>query len=255
MSLVTLTSDFGYVDLFVGRFKGYLISHNRDIQIVDISHGIPEFNIITGGYSLKYTYESFPKNTIHIIRVYEQGLSNEGLIVASYRDYIFIAPDNGVLPICTNNQFDWIRKVNLDLIDSIIADEIYALVLQSVIDNTIFNISESTTEYKSVSNWEIAKYDNEVRGIVTLVDKFGNISTNIHIDDIKDYFSRFTSCKIEYRSKRSIYRIVENYNDVIEGDPMCRVNDMGYLEIAINKGSASKLLGIKFGQIVNIIFS
>lgn len=255
MPLITLTTDFGYEDLFIGRFKGYLISHNSDINIVDISHGIPEFNIIAGGYSLRYAYDSFPKGTIHIIRVNEQGIHNEGLLVASYRGYFFLAPNNGVLPIATNNQFDWIRKVDLEAIDSVIADEIYALALQSIISNNIENISIPTEDYLSNSSWEIAKYENEVRGIVTLVDKFGNISTNIHIEDIRDYFSRFTNYKIEYRSKDSIHRIVGNYNDVLEGDSMCRVNDMGYLEIAINKGSASKLLGIKFGQKVNIVFS
>lgn len=255
MPFITLTTDFGYVDLYVGRFKGYLVSHNSDIQIIDISHGIPDFNIIAGGYSLRHSFDSFPKGTIHIIRVNEQGLFNEGLLVASLREYIFIAPDNGVLPIATNNQFDWIRKVDLDQIDSVIADEIYALVLQCILNNNLHNISNEPDTYQSNSNWEILKSENEVRGIVTLVDKFGNISTNIHMDDIKDYFSRFTQYKIEYRAKGAIHRIVENYNDVGDGDTMCRVNDMGFLEIAINKGSASKLLGIKFGQIVNIYFS
>lgn len=255
MPFITLTTDFGYEDLYVGRFKGYLVSHNTDIQIIDISHGIPNFNIIAGGYSLRHSFDSFPKGTIHIIRVNEQGIFNEGLLVASLRGYIFLAPDNGVLPIATNNEFDWIRKVDLDSIDSVIADEIYALVLQNTLNNNLHNISIEADNFQSNSNWEILKSDHAVRGMVTIVDKFGNISTNIHIEDIKDYFSKFTEYKIEYRVKGTIHRIVENYNDVVDGETMCRVNDMGFLEIAINKGSASKLLGVKFGKIINIYFS
>lgn len=255
MSFVTLTTDFGYEDLFVGRFKGYLLSYNRDIQLIDISHGIPNFNIITGGYSLRYSFESFPKDTIHIIRVNEQGILNEGLLVANYKGHYFMAPDNGVLPISTNNQFDWIRKVNLDDIKSSIADEIYSITLKYLLEGKIHNISQDSLDYNYNTSWQILLFDNEIRGIVSLVDKFGNITTNIHINDIKPYMAQYSECRIEYRDKQAIHGIVENYNDVIEGEYMCRINDMGYLEIAINKGSASKLLGIKFGQIVNLIFS
>lgn len=254
MPIVTLTTDFGHADIYAGRFKGQLISTVEQLNVIDITHGIPAFNIITGGYSVRYTYDSYPKGTFHIIRVNEQGIANEGMLIAAFNGHFFMAPDNGILPLALNNQFDWVRSVNFDEIDSSNSDEIYSLVLKSLIDNTHENISVAKQDYIAKTEWAITKSEKMIRGMVVIVDNFGNLTTNIHFSELAGYFKRFESFTVHYRDKEVLDKIVGNYNEVAEGEKMCRVNDLGFLEIAINKGAASKLLGIKFGHIVYVRF-
>ncbi len=255
MRNVTLTTDFGHADIYAGRFKGRLVSAVEGINLIDITHEIPPYNIITGGFSVKYTYDSYPKGTYHIVRVYEQGITKEGLLIAFSDGHFFMAPDNGVLPMALNNKFEWIRKVDFDRIDDTLnSDEIYAEVLKSMIGNAYESISKPATDYKVNSQWAVIKEENVVRGIVVIVDYFGNLITNIHFSDLGRYFNKFSRYTIHYREREELDRIVEDYKDVAEGERMCRVNDLGFLEIAMNKGPASKLLGIKFGQPVYIKF-
>ncbi|HUH75486.1 MAG TPA: SAM-dependent chlorinase/fluorinase [Chitinophagales bacterium] len=254
MPIVTLTTDFGHADIYAGRFKGKLLSVQSDLNIVDVTHNIPAYNIVTGAFNLRHTYTSFPKGTIHIIRVNEQGLIKDGLLIAYYKGYYFLAPNNKVLPLALNNQFDWIRSVNFDQIQSQLADGIYAEVLKYVLENRYEEISY-LSEYESSSEWAVNTFDSHIRGMVVIVDYYGNLITNIHMKDLTQYMDRFSEVVIQYRDKDSINGIVGNYNDVVKGDQMCRINDLGFLEIAINEGAAYKLLGIKFGQIVNVFFS
>lgn len=255
MPIITLTTDFGHADIYSGRFKGKLLSIQNDINIIDISHQIPAFNIVTGAYSLKHTYESFPKGTCHIIRVNEQGITNEGLLIASYKGYYFLAPNNGVLPLALSNQFDWVRSVDFDKLEVYRADDIFAEVVKSVLEARYEEISLPISNYITNSEWSVNKKNDIIKGMVVIVDYFGNLITNIHTDDIAMYINKFNNITIQYRDKEAISGLVESYNDVVEGERMCRVNDLGYLEIAINNGEAAKLLGIKYGQIVNVIFS
>ena len=254
MSIVTLITDFGSTDIYAGRFKGYLFSEIRNIQIVDITHDIPAFNVIAGAYSLKNTFQCFPKGSYHVIRVNERGITNEGLLIIYTEGHYFIAPDNAVLPMALNNSFDWVRKVNLNYFEELNSDEIYAKVLKSLFEHTYESISQPTTHYKYNSSWAVIKEDNIVRGMVVIIDHFGNLVTNIHISDIAPYLKRFESCTINYREKEAINEIVVEYNEVEEGERLCKINDLGFLEIAINQGFASNLLGIKFGQTVYLEF-
>lgn len=255
MPIITLTTDFGYADIYTGRFKGKLLSIQNDMNIIDISHNIPAFNILTGAYSLKNTYENFPKGTIHIIRVFEQGIIKEGLLIAYHKGYYFLAPNNGVLPLALNNEFDWIRSVDFEKLDLYAADDIYVEVLRSIFENRLDEISDPTLDYIKNSKWAVIKEEKMVQGKVVIVDNFGNLITNIRLDDIAEYLRKFETISISHKNKEIINTLVENYNDVVQGETMCRVNDLGFLEIAINEGPATSLLGISNGQQVQIIFS
>ena len=159
------------------------------------------------------------------------------------------------LPLALNNEFEWIRSVDFELLDLFISDDIYAEVVKSILENRLDQISIPALDYITNSKWAIIKEEKSVNGMVVIVDYFGNIITNIHIEDIASYLKKFKNISIFHRNKEIISGIVENYNDVILGEKMCRINDLGFLEIAMNKGSASSLLGIIYGQPVKVIFS
>ena len=97
MSIITLTTDYGLKDHFVGALKGKILSEYPEAQIIDISHDIDPFNIVEASYIIGAAYSSFPKGTIHLIGV-DMELNKENLhIVMQWNDSYFIAADNGIL--------------------------------------------------------------------------------------------------------------------------------------------------------------
>lgn len=254
MPIVTLTTDFGHSDVYSGRFKGRLLSLNSDINIIDITHQIPPFNIVVGSFSLKYTFSSFPKGTYHIIRVDEKDIEKSGLLMTFCNGHYFIAPDNGLLPTALGNKMEWVRTIDFDKFDNFNTDEIYAQVLNYMIANVHFEYSEPISNYVIKNEWAVIKEEKSLRGMVVLVDYFGNLLTNIHVTDLLPYNEKYDIVKIVYRPNEVIHGLVGSYDDVKNGDAMCRINDLGFMEIAVNRGSAASYLGIKFGHQVTIDF-
>ncbi|MCO5249062.1 MAG: SAM-dependent chlorinase/fluorinase [Chitinophagales bacterium] len=254
MPFVTLTTDFGNKDFYVGRFKGYLLSHNESIQLVDITHQVRNFDIIDGAFNIKNSFYSFPKGSIHIVRVNETGLEAQGLLLAQYRHHLFLTPDNGLLSLISENKYDWVRAIDFKKVDAFKSDEIYAVTLKSILNNTLENISFEKENIIKKAKWKVSTQDSIIEGHVAYVDKFGNIITNIHISDLMPYFDRFNAFDLKYSENFVIKEFSNHFHEVDRGEKLCRINDSGYLEIAMNEGPADKLFGIKFGNIVKIFF-
>ena len=112
MSIITLTTDYGLKDHFVGSLKGKIMSQLPNATIVDISHNVDPFNVAEASYIIEAAYSSFPKGTVHLIGVdCEMNIENNH-IALQWNDHYFIAADNGILSILT---------------DKIIPEKIYAI--------------------------------------------------------------------------------------------------------------------------------
>ena len=135
MAVITLLTDFGDKDYYVGLFKGDLHSATPSSRIVDISHSIPPYDIVTGAFFLKNTFEHFPKGTIHIVRVYEQGLGKQKLLAAKYRNYYFIAPDNGILSLVFEEKPDLVVEVDLKQVKLPTLEDYYCRVVKEIVFN------------------------------------------------------------------------------------------------------------------------
>ena len=101
MSIITLTTDYGLKDHFVGALKGKILSDFIEAKIVDISHHVDPFNIIEASYILGASYASFPKGTVHLIGVDSELNKENQHIVVEWEDHFFICADNGILSILT----------------------------------------------------------------------------------------------------------------------------------------------------------
>ena len=98
--IIALLTDFGTKDYFVGAMKGVILSINKGIGIIDITHEIPSQDINSAGFTLKACFKEFPKNTI-FVTVVDPGVgSDRRAILVETKDYFFIAPDNGLLSFC-----------------------------------------------------------------------------------------------------------------------------------------------------------
>ena len=112
MTVVTLLTDFGTQDEYVGVLKGVIISINPAVAIIDVTHGIAPQNVVAAAYALKAAYSFFPKGSTHVA-VVDPGVGTQRDIVAVRCDgHIFLAPDNGLLaPILKEHSPEEARRV------------------------------------------------------------------------------------------------------------------------------------------------
>ena len=254
MAVITLLTDFGEKDYYVGLFKGDLYTASPSAKIVDISHSIPPYDIVTAAFFLKNVFEHYPKGTIHIARVNEQGLGKQKILAAKYRNYYFIAPDNGLLTMVFDEKPDLIVEIDMKQAKLNTLEEYYCRVVKEItFNNNIGSIGMATSSYVEKRAMMPVIQEDRIIGNVIYIDNFGNAITNIHVEEI----SRFRGEKqlrINYRKYDFIDRLVENYTDVPKTYSLARFNSLGFLELCINCGSASDLLGLSVGDNVQVLF-
>ncbi|WP_310554947.1 SAM-dependent chlorinase/fluorinase [Flavobacterium sp.] len=275
MSIITLTTDFGLKDYFVGALKGKLISEYSDVQIIDITHYVDLFNISEASYIINTSYNCFPKGTVHLIGVDYERTSENKHIAIQWNDHFFVCADNGILSILTQKIVPQ-KMVEINIHDRLQVDstdlDVFVKVAchlskggaLSVIGKEISSI-KIVNELQSV----VASDFNSIKGYVVYIDHFGNCVTNISKKMFAD-IGKNRSFEIKFGTK-SIKKIHSNYSDFkvsekytlkdYEGEKLALFNEAGFLEIAIYRsnpltvGSAKSLLGLKYRDVVNIVFS
>lgn len=273
MSIITLTSDFGYKDHYVGALKGKILSQFLEAKIVDLSHQINYFNIFETSYIIEASYKNFPKNTVHIVCVNAERIENIKHIVLQWEDQFFIAADNGILnALIQKKKAQKIATITIhDRLEDASDMNVFATVAChlakggniSVIGKEIDALSEFYTQKLTISDTF-----EEIKGTIIYIDHFGNCVTNI-TKKAFDEVAKNRSFEIKFKNK-TLNRIHKNYSDFIvspnkslkkyEGDYLAIFNEAGYLEIAIyngtpdSLGTASSLIGLRFRDLVSIKF-
>ncbi len=275
MSIITLTTDFGLKDHFVGALKGKLISEYPEVQIIDISHDIDLFNISEASYIINVAYSSFPKGTVHLIGVDSEFNNENKHIAIQWNDHYFVCADNGILSILTQKIVPQkIVEINIHnrLHENASAMDVFVKVSCHLSKGgSLSVIGKEIATIKVVNEMQaiVASDYNSVKGYVVYIDYFGNCVTNIS----KKMFTEIgknRSYEIKFGSK-SIKKIHSSYSDFkvsdkytlkdYEGEKLALFNEAGFLEIAIYKsnpstvGSAKSLLGLKYRDMVSIYFS
>lgn len=245
MAVITLLTDFGDKDYYVSIFKGNILTSCPSANIIDISHNIQPYDINAAAFFLRNTYHHFPKNTIHIIRVYEQGVENQKILAAKYQNYFFIAPDNGILSLALDSKPDLIVEVDIKQANLKSIEDYYCRVVKEIIFNqNIGSIGMATNNYVEKRNILPVLDTDSINGRIMYIDSFGNLITNIRKEDIERFNIDINNIYIEYRKKEFINKIVKNYADVPPGQALGRFNSIGLLEISIHCGNAAQLLGL-----------
>jgi S-adenosylmethionine hydrolase len=275
MSIITLTTDFGLKDHFVGALKGKLISEYTEVQIIDISHEVDLFNILEASYIINASYNSFPKGTVHLIGIDNERTTENKHIAIQWNDHFFVCADNGILSILTQKIVPQkIVEINIHdrLPDGSSDLDVFVKVACHLAKGGSMNVvGKEINQIKNINQLQavIASDFNSIKGYVVYTDHFGNCVTNIS----KKMFAEIgqnRSFEIKFGTK-IIKKIHLNYSDFkvsekytlkdYEGEKLALFNEAGFLEIAIYKsnpktvGSAKSLLGLKFRDVVNIIFN
>ena len=259
--IITLTTDFGLNDHFVGTIKGVIVDIIPDVQIVDICHSVQAFDVLDGALTIAQAYSYFPTGTVHLV-VIDPGVGTErrGLVVSSDRHH-FVAPDNGVLSLVyASEERLHARHVTAEhyyrqpVSNTFHVRDIFAPVaayLAKGVDPDKFGHEISDFIRFNAPKPKPAE-GNTLRGVVLKVDRFGNLITNITPQDAPALFAEHpTPFKIVV-GKREITEIQTNYAQGAPGEVFGILGSMGYLEIAANRGSAAQIVGAGKGADVNL---
>ncbi len=272
MSIITLTTDYGLKDHYVGALKGKILSLLPEVTLVDISHDIDPFNSSEASYILGSAYASFPKGSIHIIGVDAELNTENQHIAVQWNDHYFIAADNGIVSMLTEKIVPQkIVRINIHdrLANNATAMDVFITVavhiakggLLQVVGKEIQEIKE-VTQLQAVVNEE----GDAIKGHVIYIDHFGNVVTNI-TQQLFLEVGKGRPYEIMMRGK-SLKTILPNYSAIAlsgsinsyAGEKLAIFNESGYLEIAIFKsnrssvGTASSLLGLYYRDSITIQF-
>jgi hypothetical protein len=260
--IITLTTDFGSNDHFIGAMKGVILSIVPEAQIVDICHSVQAFDVLDGALTISQAYSYFPTRTVHVV-VVDPGVGTARRpIVASCDKYHFVAPDNGVLSLVyAREQRMHVRHITSEhyflqpVSNTFHARDIFSPVaayLAKEVDSLKFG--EEVEDYVRFSAPKPKAVDeNRLRGVVLKVDRFGNLVTNITPQDAPLLFgSTGKAFKIVVGS-REITEIHSAYAEGAPGEVIGILGSMGFLEIAANRGAAAQLTGAGKGSDVTII--
>jgi S-adenosyl-L-methionine hydrolase (adenosine-forming) len=260
--IVTLTTDFGLHDHFVGTIKGVILSIEPETQIVDICHSVQAFDVLDGALTISQAYSYFPVGTVHMV-VVDPGVGTARRpIIAGGDKHLFVAPDNGVLSLIYQKEERLsVRHVTMEhyflqpVSQTFHARDIFAPIaayLAKGVDTSKFGeevsdfVRFSTPKPKAVNA-------STLRGVVLKVDRFGNLITNITPADAPMLFGADPAPFKIVVANREITEIKSAYAQGAPGEVFGILGSMGYLEIAANRGAAAQLLGISKGTDVTIV--
>jgi S-adenosylmethionine hydrolase len=259
--IITLTTDFGTNDHFVGAVKGVILEIVPEAAIVDISHAVQAFDVLDGAIAISQTYSLFPTGTIHMVVVDPGVGTTRRPIIASSDGYHFVAPDNGVLSmVYAREERIHVRHVTSQhyfrqpISNTFHARDVFAPVaayLAKLVDSHKFG-DEIEDYVRFAAPKPKPAGDNRLRAIVLKVDRFGNLITNVLPEDVPNIFAaKPTPFKIVIGNKE-VTEIRKAYAEGGPGEVFGIIGSMGYLEIVANRAPAAQITGAGKGSEVSI---
>lgn len=265
MRLIALITDFGLKDPYVGVMKAVIKSINPGVEVVDITHMITRHDVIEAAVALLVSARYFPRETI-FVAVVDPGVGSERRpILIESNNYILIGPDNGVLTLLAER--DGVKRVFEitnsaymlgDLSYTFHGRDVFAPVAAYVSKGIPLESVGKELKWDQLVKIEVSKpaflRDNShtvIKASALYIDVFGNVMTNVEKKDLVGLEPRYGSL-IKLFSKTGIHRCIyeRTFSRVPEGELACYINSWGYLEVAVNKGDASKKLGVSRGDII-----
>ncbi|HLA73937.1 MAG TPA: SAM-dependent chlorinase/fluorinase [Steroidobacteraceae bacterium] len=258
--LITLTTDFGSREPFVGIMKGVMLAHAAQLRFVDMAHEVNAFQPVEAGFWLSRALRYFPAGTLHVA-VVDPGVGTpRDLVVAFSGDQALLAPDNGLLaPLAARGSIDRIIRVDLTRLVQFGVSDVSATFhgrdvfapLAAAIASGRCDPADLGTEMSalSTSGWPatMTRADGGVAGVIVAVDRFGNLISNIE------------SAAVVALSTPSVLigdvalPLRRTYGDAHAGDYLGLINSFDVLEVARARGNAAAGLNLAVGAPISAV--
>jgi S-adenosyl-L-methionine hydrolase (adenosine-forming) len=258
--LVTLTTDFGLREPFVGIMKGVMLAHAADLRFVDMAHEVSAFQPIEAGFWLSRALRYFPSGTLHVA-VVDPGVGTpRDLVVALSGDQALLAPDNGLLaPLAARGRIDRIIRVeNTRLVKYGVSDvsatfhgrDIFAPLAAAIASNRCnpLDLGTEVTALNS-SGWPRTqtRTDGGIEGVIVAVDRFGNLISNI------DAPSVVALAQPTALIGGMLLPLRRTYGDASAGEYLGLINSFEVLEVARARGNAAQGLNLGVGAPISAV--
>lgn len=258
MPIITLTTDLGLKDYYVSSIKGAILSQYPEATIVDITHLVPKYDIAQAAFILKNVYKDFPEGTIHMIGVRPEISPNSSHIAIQKEGHYFIGADNGIFSLMFDTDPDKMVELTLsqdtDIVTFPTKDIFVKAACHLARGGTLEVIGTPRAAVIQRSLFKPVLDGNIIRGSIIYVDSYGNVITNIDKQLFREVGKGRNFIIFFRQSSYNLSEISNNYNSVDEGDALALFGATGLLEIAINLGNASQLLGLRINETIRIEF-
>ena len=250
--ILTLTTDFGLSDHYVGVMKGVILNICPTARIVDITHEVTPFEIVEGAYVVAQSYRYFPKKTVHVVVVDPGvGTARRPILMEAAGQY-FVAPDNGVLAMVYSREKHKIRLIsNESLFRRPVSRTFHGRDIFAPVAAHLARGVTPARVGKLIDDYLRPSFEKPQRtgkrtwtGRILKIDRFGNIVTNFHVDDFPDLEQRSFSMAL---GPRQIGVLARTYAECGPGELFLIVGSSGYLEVSLAQGSAAKSIGCQTG--------
>ncbi|MBM4067147.1 MAG: SAM-dependent chlorinase/fluorinase [Planctomycetes bacterium] len=278
--VITLLTDFGTQDAYVGIMKGVIAGINPSATVIDICHSTPPQDTFSGAYLLSTSYKYFPEKTIHVAVVDPGVGSRRDIVCVETKDYFFLVPDNGILSFIVQEERpeSIIRVTNSkyflpSLSYTFHGRDVFAPVaahLSLGIKTQQLGIRINQLEQLDVPK-PVLKIAGRVEGQIIYIDRFGNLITNVTKEYLvkgvggqkpevgskkQDAFKKTSKEKILSQlctmettiGKKKILGLSKTYTDVQTGEPLALIGSAGFLEVSINQGNAQRYFKVDKGS-------
>jgi len=257
MPVITLTSDWGLTDHYVGAVKGAILSKLPGAVIVDISHQVKHFDIRHAAFILRNAFPAFPKGSIHIVAIDSIESDQQPHVVVKARGHYFIGADSGLFSLILDEEPEKIIALRV-LQDTgyftFPARDRFAKVACYLAEgNSLDDLGEPLPALVVKLPMRAIIEKGIIKGRVMFVDSYENVYLNITEKEFREAVGNKPFIINFRRSDFNIDKIVKAYGDVTEAEMCALFSSTGYLEIAMNRGKASSLLGLYLDTPVNVI--
>jgi len=257
--IITLTTDYGTSDHLVAVLKGVILRIVPNATIVDINHHVAPFDVLDGALSIAAAYRYFPPRSIHVV-VVDPGVGTQRRpILVTADQYYFVAPDNGVLSLIYERES---------------AVSVRHITAEHYFLTPVSNTFHGRDVFAPVAAWLAKSYQTEamgdeisdhvrfalprpkpagsaLKGVVLRIDSFGNLLTNFTAEDLPASIGTEGKISLQVGGKR-VEKLAQTFASGAAGEPVAIIGSSGFLEIAVNKGQAARILGVNRGAEVQI---
>ncbi len=255
--IITLTTDFGHSEPYVGMMKGVILGRYPTARIVDLTHEIPHFSPLIAGFWVHRSLPYFPVGTIHVAVVDPGVGSSRRLVAASVAGQIVLAPDNGlVTPLVDAGAAVHFREVAQETLDAIglplsatfHGRDLFAPLAADLVSGSILfeQLGPTTDDVIKLDHVVPTVKDDQVHGEVIVTDRFGNLMTNL----AGEFLGRWDECVVTFAGQE--IPVGRTYSDVPVKSSLALVNAHGLVEIAVNRGRAADMFRTSGAKLVTI---